>query len=135
MTASEPGSLPVILTEGGGFQVFAVAFASSVGALITSECVYAGNDFKPCEIHLNAYPVNGSAAYTIGVVSAGQLSPGPGQVTVSPDGRTVTFGAMQPTATLGSAALITVDAVARTVALTLAAPDDEFEVLLLSQCL
>ena len=133
-SAPTTGSLNVIPTEGGGFQVFSVAFASAVDALVTAECV-VGRAGAPCEVHVNAYPVNGSAPFVLGVVSKGQVSPSPGQVTVSADGRIVTFGAVQSEATDESPALITVDVLARTASLTLSAPDDEYDILVLSQCL
>ena len=133
--AAPPTALPVILTEGGGFQVFSVAYAAAADALVTAECVNTGARIETCEIHVNAYPVNGTAAFSIGIVPVGQVVPSAGQVTVAADGRTVTFGAVQSYATEESAALVTVDVIARTVALTLAAPDDEYDILVLSQCL
>jgi hypothetical protein len=130
-----PGSLPVIPTAGGGFQVMAVVFAAAIDALVTAECIVPAGYAVPCEIHVNAYPVNGSAPFAVGVVAGGQVTPAAGQVTVSADGRTVTFGALQPPTASESPALVTADVVARAVTVTLSPPDDEWDVLVLSQCL
>jgi hypothetical protein len=64
----------------------------------------------------------------------GAVSPSVGSSQVSADGRFVYFGADQGPNQFESAALIIVDAQARTVSLTLAAPSDDYDVFNLYRC-
>ena len=82
------------------------------------------------------YPVNGSAPLVIGGFPAGTYSglESVGTSAVSADGRYVYFGAVQPSATFESAALIVVDTLAQTLQTTNAAPTDDYDVLNLFRC-
>jgi hypothetical protein len=80
------------------------------------------------------YPINGSAPAVLGTVAGGQVSPQVGASQVSADSRFVYFGATQGSNAFESAALITVDVLARTLSLINAAPTDDYDVFNLYRC-
>jgi hypothetical protein len=127
----------VIPTLGDGLQVTSFKYSSGADALITLEFNGTGiAPYRPWNLAAGAivsYPVNGSAPTVLGLIKQGTVNPG-FQAEVSADGRYVYFVALQGSAEFESTALFTVDAVAGTVHLDLAAPDDEYDVLALFKC-
>jgi hypothetical protein len=139
-TAPAPQAPPpaVLPTLGDGLQVTSFKYSSGADALITLEFNGTGiAPYRPWNLAAGAivrYPVNGSAPTVLGLIKAGTINPG-FQAEVSADGRYVYFVALQGSAAFESTALFTVDAVAGTVHLDLAAPDDEYDVLALFKCM
>ncbi len=133
--AVAPVALP---TVGGGLLVTAFKYSSVVKALISLEFNATGlAPNRPFNLNNGAiimYPTNGSAPIEIGIIPMGQINPGFGQAEVSSDGRFVYFAAVQGEDSFFSAALITVDVIARTFNLELAAPNDTYDVLALLRC-
>ena len=82
------------------------------------------------------YPVNGSAPAVLGTIAGGLLSPAEavGSSQVSADSRYVYFAATQGPNAFESAALITVDVLARTLGVVNAAPTDDYDVFNLYRC-
>jgi hypothetical protein len=123
---------------GGGFIVTAFEFAAVVDSIVALEFNAAAAGvtppfWRPAPARVTLYPVNGSSPVVLGAVP-GAVSPSVGSSQVSADGRFVYFGADQGPNQFESAALIIVDAQARTVSLTLAAPSDDYDVFNLYRC-
>ena len=135
--AAAPAALPAL---GGGFVVTAFEYAAAVDAIVAIEFDASGivlPRWRPTPARITLYPVNGTAPTVLGVVPGGAaVSPAGtiGASQVSADGRFVYFSAVQGPETGESAALVTVDAVARTVGLVNAAPTDDYDVFNLYRC-
>ncbi len=134
--APPPAALPAL---GGSFIVTALEYAAAVDALVTLEYDAAGIvppywRLAPARVAL--YPVNGSAPVVIGAIAGGEVSPAEsvGVSQVSADGRFVYFGATQGPSAFESAALVTVDVVARTLSVVNAAGTDDYDVGNLYRC-
>ena len=123
--------LYVLPTVGKGLWLTAFEYASAAGAIVALEFPQPLDDVGAGVVNL--YTLDGSVK-TLGTLPPGQVTPGFGLSEVSADGRYVYFQVLQGPATFGSAGLAIVDVVAETVSLTLASPDDEFEVLGLFRC-
>ena len=127
---------------GAGTHAVSVEYASAVDALITAEYTVANlwaPPGTPGDIHINLSPLSGAGAgsfTTLGVVPGGPagVNPTVGQSEVSADGRFVYFGAEQSSAQFESSALIVVDTVAKTFAVTKAAPTDDYDIIALGRC-
>ena len=134
--AAAPTALAVV---GQGQVVTAFEYASAVDAIVAlsySICFRPPPYFGYCSSQVTLYPVNGSAPVLLGGTPAGQYSPmeSVGSSQVSADGRFVYFGAVQPSSTFESAALITVDTLTGAIQTANAAPTDDYDVLNLFRC-
>ena len=131
----------VIPTRGGGFIVTAFEFSTAVDSIVTIEYNASGNvppawDKLTSSVAIAVYPVNGSAPTVIATIPAGTILPAEtvGASQISADGRFVYFSATQGSSEFESAALVVVDLLNHTYTLTLAAPDDEYDVVNLYRC-
>jgi len=135
--AAAPTAIP---TTGEGTIVTAFEYASAVEAIVALSYNLTGarppHFFGYLPALVTLYPVNGSAPVVIGGIAGGTYSAieSVGASAVSSDGRFVYFGAVQPSSTFESAALITVDAVAGTITTANAAPTDDYDVFNLFRC-
>jgi len=135
--AAAPPPTPIPIQAGS--IVTAFEYASAVDALIALSYNPNGSSpplWKYPSAVITLYPVNGTTPVVLGEIAANTYSPleSIGASQVSADGRYVYFGAVQPSNTFESAALITVDTLARTITNTNAAPTDDYDVYNLFRC-
>lgn len=126
-----PPTIDVIHTAGGGFWVTAFEHSSAAPGIVTIEFPQPLNSVGAGVVNL--YATNGTVV-NLGTLPRNQVQSGFGQSAVSADGRFVYFQVLQSEAAFSSEGLVTVDVISGSVSLTLAAPDDEYNVLGLFRC-
>lgn len=126
-----PPAIDVISTAGGGFLVTAFEYSSAASGIITIEFPQPLNSVGAGVVNL--YATNGTI-FHLGTLPPNQVQPGFGQSAVSADGRYVYFQVLQSEAAFSSEGLVIVDVISGSISLTLAAPDDDYNVLGLFRC-